>query len=250
MSRTPLFHLVRRSMQLAQRTAHTGETSIELVEQRREHAISRRRFLSLSASATAAAALGGCYPWTEPRARTDARVLIVGAGIAGLTAAYRLQAAGVPARVLEAQPRVGGRMLSLRESSPTGRSIELGGELIDTGHQHIRALAEELGIELDDLAEADPSIGDRRWFFGGRARSDAEIVEAYRPVAARIARELASLADHDVTYRTPHGAEALDRMSLAEWLDGGGPSGWFRTCSTSRTRPSTASSRGSSPRST
>jgi monoamine oxidase len=85
------------------------------------------------------------------RAGTDDEVVVVGAGIAGLTCAWRLRQAGIPVRLYEAQNRIGGRMLSLTNHFADGQVCELGGELIDTGHVRIRALAAELGIALDDL---------------------------------------------------------------------------------------------------
>jgi hypothetical protein len=63
-----------------------------------------------------------------------------------VTCAYRLRAAGLPVRVMEGQSRTGGRMYSLRNHFADGQVCELGGELIDTGHTHIRALAGELNI--------------------------------------------------------------------------------------------------------
>ena len=90
------------------------------------------------------------------RAKTDDEVAIVGAGIAGLTATWRLRQQGVRVRVYEAQNRIGGRMLSLRNHFADGRVIELGGELIDTGHAHIRKLVGELRPDdLDDLLDGD-----------------------------------------------------------------------------------------------
>jgi monoamine oxidase len=119
-------------------------------------------------------------------------------------------------------------MLSLRDYFADGQVAELGGELIDTGHTHIQALAKEFGIELNDMTLDDPALSET-WFFDGARRSEAEIVEAFRPLAVRIEAELARLGADDVTVHEPAGGERLDRMTIAEWLDGAGVSGWFRT---------------------
>jgi protoporphyrinogen oxidase len=93
-------------------------------------------------------------------------VAIVGAGLAGLTAALRLTEAGVPTRVFERYPRPGG----------LARSLEIGGEEIEAFYHHLFtsdtayvALAEELGV--DDLIEWLPSrmgiwTEGRLWDFG------------------------------------------------------------------------------------
>lgn len=162
----------------------------------------------------------------KPATQADDEVVIVGAGIAGLTAAYRLRQAGVRVRVFEAQNRIGGRMLSLRNHFPDGQVIELGGELIDTDHVRIRAMATELGLQLDDLLEGD---SDRdTWFFDGRAISEREIVKAFVPVAAAIERDLATLGDGDITYADHQNSQALDGVSIGQWLDRNGVSGWLR----------------------
>src|SRR5262249_3258891 len=139
-----------------------------------------------------------------------------------------LHQAGVAVRVLEAQNRVGGRMLSLRGRFPDGQVVELGGELIDTGHKAIRDLCAELALPLDDLLAEPAGLNQDTYFFGGPARSEAELVEAFRPVAARIEADLATIGE-DVTYRTPHGAEALDRLPLSQWLDRASVGGWMRS---------------------
>lgn len=157
-------------------------------------------------------------------------VLIVGAGIAGLSAAYRLQQAGVRVTVIEAQNRVGGRMFSLRNAFADSQVCELGGELIDSGHTTIRDLARELHIELDDLAKDDATLARSTWFIGGQRRTDREVVEAFQPVASRIREALAPFgAAFDPTWRAPQGAESLDRLTIAEWFDKAGISGWLRT---------------------
>jgi monoamine oxidase len=231
MPRTPLFRALRRSARLAQSTLHTGHSPSEAVERRREAAATRRTFLKASAAATAGVALGGCAA-RAPRVTGGGAgdVVVVGAGIAGLAAGYRLQQAGVAVRILEAQGRTGGRMFSLRNHFPDGQVVELGGELIDTGHARIRALCDELGIALDDLSLEDEGIATETWFFGGQRRTEAEVVEAFRPIAARIEADLKTIGgDGSVTYAAPNGAEALDRVSITEWLDRAGVAGWMRS---------------------
>jgi monoamine oxidase len=229
MARTPCFDLVRRSLSLAQSARHTGQSAAEAMERRREAALSRRAFLRASSAAAAGVTLGACAarrPAMRP-ASSDP-VIVVGAGIAGLTAAWRLHQAGVPVRVIEAQNRVGGRMLSLRGYFAEGQVVEMGGELIDTGHARLRGLCQELGLALDDLADEAPDVARDSWYFGGQLRSEAEIIEAFKPVTARIEADVAALGEGDVTYRTPHAAWELDHTPLAGWLDRTGVVGWLR----------------------
>ena len=79
---------------------------------------------------------------------TSLPVFIVGAGLAGLTAARTLCAAGVPVRVLEARNRVGGRtwaVPALADASE-GSLLDLGATWGWTHHPHLMQLLGELGI--------------------------------------------------------------------------------------------------------
>jgi monoamine oxidase len=230
-SRTPLFALVRHSLQLANEAVRRDLPAAELIDQEQDRArLSRRRFVATTATAAAAVALEGCGVTRLPAPISGMEpVLIIGGGIAGLSAGYRLRQAGVPVRIIEAQRRVGGRMHSLRGFFSEGQVCEIGGELIDSNHTQIRALAAELGIEIDDLARDDPALDTDVWFFGGVRRGDREVVEAFVPLAARIRQDLATLAgDGSVGYREPNGGETLDRISIAEWLERAGAGGWIR----------------------
>lgn len=232
MGRTPLFRLLQRAAAIARASRHVRLPLDEFHDAVRVQRIDavridkrRRRLLQ---GAGASALLAGCHSLPAPmRTDTDAEVVIVGAGIAGLTAAWRLRQQGVAVRVFEAQNRVGGRMLSLRDHFPDGQVIELGGELIDTDHVRIRTLAAELGLPLDDLLDGDSDLDT--WYFDGRAIGEHDIVRAFVPVAAAIERDLAAAGDGDYDYKDENPVfRALDTLTIAQWLDRNGVTGWLR----------------------
>lgn len=74
---------------------------------------------------------------------TSRSALVVGAGIAGLTAAYRLSRLGVDVTVLEASGRVGGRMSTDRRD---GYLIDRGAQFLSDGYSVIGDLISELGL--------------------------------------------------------------------------------------------------------
>jgi monoamine oxidase len=86
-----------------------------------------------------------------------ARVVVVGAGLAGLTAALRLTQAGHDVTVLEARDRVGGRVHSVTLGN--GEVGELGGEWIRDDQMSVAGLAHEVGVTLSkvgvDFAKRD-----------------------------------------------------------------------------------------------
>lgn len=79
------------------------------------------------------------------------RVAVIGAGFAGLAAAYELLAEGVDVHVFEARDRVGGRVWSESLSTPLGEVvIERGGEFVLDGYEALRSYAEQFALELVD----------------------------------------------------------------------------------------------------
>src|SRR5215207_2838303 len=77
----------------------------------------------------------------------DWDVVVVGAGLAGLTAARELIAAGLEVRVLEARDRVGGRTLNHPVGHGPEDVVEVGGQWVGPTQHEVMALAGELGIE-------------------------------------------------------------------------------------------------------
>lgn len=93
-------------------------------------------------------------------------VIIVGAGIAGLTAAYQLQKAGLDVLVLEAKNYAGGRMATVEWE---GHRIDIGAKFVTTSDQTLLSVVAEMGLE--DQLVRDESGLDITIYRGGRTHS-------------------------------------------------------------------------------
>lgn len=71
-------------------------------------------------------------------------VLVIGAGLAGLSAAQRLKSRGASVTVLEARPRIGGRVLT--ERLQTGHVIDHGAQFLSDDHKRLSVLVDEAGL--------------------------------------------------------------------------------------------------------
>lgn len=74
-------------------------------------------------------------------------VIIAGAGLAGLSAAYELAKKGFEVTLIEGRDRIGGRVFTLREPFSDGLQVESGGELLGDGYKRMLGYAEQFGIE-------------------------------------------------------------------------------------------------------
>lgn len=119
----------------------------------RPSALSRREFL-LGSLATGASLMLADRSRSASARSGAPRVLVIGAGFGGLSCAYQLQRAGARVTVLEARPRVGGRVHSLDTLLP-GKKVEAGAELIGLNHPTWLAYAKQFGLRLNELPESD-----------------------------------------------------------------------------------------------
>ena len=200
--------------------------------------ISRRTFLA-AATVTVAAACSSrsrrpvVRTTPRPDPGTPRRVIVVGAGLAGLSAALGLRDAGWEVVVLEARDRVGGRVHTLHGGEPgvpfdRGLRADVGGESIDDTHTALQNLLHRFGLTTewrsgDTTSRATRGLfryhGQTYTFAGLTARRGGAVLADY----LRVDDELRRLAEkHRVDPEHPEaadGAADLDRMSFATWLD-------------------------------
>ncbi|MCA5894851.1 FAD-dependent oxidoreductase [Isoptericola sp. NEAU-Y5] len=188
--------------------------------------LTRRQFLGGALAAAGGVAAAGPAPGAAAAGGSGRRprIVIVGAGLAGLTAAYRLKRAGVGSTVYEASARLGGRCWSNRRWDH-GLVSEHGGELIDTGHTQILALIDELGLSVENRVVATPPGLEPFYFFDGAPYLAGEVRDDLREILPQ-AQSDAAAAGFPILYTgyTPRARE-LDLMSIRQWIDAYVPGG-------------------------
>lgn len=109
--------------------------------------LTRRDFIQ-----SAGAALFSITPNVSqmPSRGANPKVVILGAGLAGLAAGYCLTKQGIHPTILEARSRLGGRVFSHRIDADNDLTVELGAEWIGASHERVLRLCEELGLTLRD----------------------------------------------------------------------------------------------------
>ncbi|HMX71502.1 MAG TPA: flavin monoamine oxidase family protein [Solirubrobacterales bacterium] len=110
-------------------------------------------------------------------ARIETEVVVVGAGLAGLSAARELTRRGVEVAVVEARDRVGGRILN--EPIGDGEIVELGGQWVGPGQDQVLALIQELGLETFPTWCEGRNVFER----GGKARTYSGTIPRLNPVS-------------------------------------------------------------------
>jgi monoamine oxidase len=193
----------------------------------------RRGFLKAALSAASIAA-SPTNLRAAARAATEI-VLVVGAGLAGLCAAYRLREAGKRVIVIEARSVPGGRVRTLRGYFDDGLYAELGAARVAESHEYVLNWLNDLGLSLTPFAPAGAGI---QVLNTHRARSDDEAArERLAPDLHRDERGLTSgellqkytegipeeLGHSDVDLSNPRWRE-YDALTWPAWLAARGAS--------------------------
>lgn len=183
---------------------------------------SRRAFLGGGAAAVAAATM---LP-RSARAAPHPSIAIIGAGIAGLSAALRMSDQGVAATIYESSNRLGGRMFSNSTYFDQNQVFEWAGELIDSNHATIHELAARFGLAMDDLRGSEPAGSNDTFYFNGRyypkAQADADFTRDIVPVLDTDIR----LAKYPTNvFQSTEWGRMLDNMSVYDWIESRVPGG-------------------------
>ena len=207
------------------------------------HQISRRRFLGATAAAGAGALAGRATTASAapaPRA-TKVDVAIVGAGFAGLAAAYDIMRAGRSVLVLEAQDHVGGRARNLQISG--GEVSERGATFAGPTQNRILALAKDMGVATfptynqgDNVYYAD---GERTTYSDsgplGTAPPDPLIAADVAQVVTRL-DEMSAHVPVDAPWKADNAVE-WDSQTFQTWIDSNSVSPRFKRIVPAATRP-------------
>jgi monoamine oxidase len=153
------------------------------------------------------------------------KVVVAGAGMAGLAAAHALEASGAEVTLLEARDRVGGRVWTWRDGFEGHQHVEAGGDLIEGEQEATLALAKALGLKTSAIL--------RRGFayYGPTARGKPAIqkLDSYFDEVEQPFHR--AVEDYNLSEQRWDGAvaRALARESVAERLLRTGAPSWVQS---------------------
>lgn len=186
----------------------------------RRHGVSRRGALAAGGGIAAGLTLGRAPVAEAAPVRTNADVVVIGAGISGLTAARRLIRSGVSAvLVLEANDRVGGRTLDLDVAE--GVVTEGGGEWVGPGQNRVLGLIDELGLSRFKTYVDGKSVylrnGNRQTYTGTTPPLGPDALADFVQLQTRL-EEMATTVPAEAPW-TASDALTWDGMTFGGWLD-------------------------------
>ena len=183
--------------------------------------MSRRQMLQATLAASTGLLMSNCenlrrhFPRGVPL--IGKRIIVIGAGFAGLACAYELDAAGYDVTIVEARNRVGGRVVTFKDIAGS-RLVEGGGELIGDNHPTWAAYAKKFNLTFRDIP--DEQGLEKPLILEGRRIESAEAEKIFRELDATLSKLNAAAAEvnADEPWKTPNAA-TFDAFTMAGWLD-------------------------------
>jgi monoamine oxidase len=210
--------------------------------------MNRRQLLGTTAAAAATGAAAGAAPASAASKNVrkipqrSADVIVVGAGLAGLTAARAVQKAGKSVLVIEANDRVGGRVWN--HELEGGKVSERGGTFVGPTQDHIIDLAKEYGIgTFSSVIEGenvyvDPD-GARSTYSDTGPTGTAPLDPAILPdlaTSVALLDQMSTEVPVDAPWNAPRARE-FERYTLEEWIRQNSTTERFRALVPAATRP-------------
>lgn len=197
--RTPIAKLMKKA--LAKASARNND---EKVNASRRHIL--KASLGLSASFFIPAGIA------KP-IKKQPKIAIIGAGMAGLSAAFHLQQQGYQSDIYEGSSRVGGRIFSLQNYFTQGLTSEMGGEFINDEHEDMLFFANHYNLSMIDR-DTDQDLILEGYYFNNQFYTEAQIIEALRPIVEKVEYDNVRM-EEDYETVMPE----LDQLSLEEYLN-------------------------------
>jgi len=190
---------------------------------------SRRDFLKKTAYGSAATlALSSCTSFDRwvvgDSNHLEDEVMVLGAGIAGLSAAYHLKKNKIPYRLFEASDRVGGRIQTMTHANPDDQFAELGAEFFEASHASIHQLCKDLSLSIQEITY-EPKVDRAVYWLNGKMVTEKEFRKNLRPLIMRLAQTKSDAFASFSTEINPRSLvmstplKDLDQQSLADLLN-------------------------------
>ncbi len=218
MSRTSMLRVFRRAVRVAQRESQSGILPLMM---------DRRHMLALSVGSLA---WYGCVSRSrmmsssfQAVSNSENPVIILGGGVAGLTAAYYLTKNNIPFQIYEASRRLGGRVHTREEFNEAGMFCELGAEFVDDRHEEFLHLAHELGLTVDTLDITQTEVLEPIFYVKGSRYRFKDLVFGIKDFLRELKDDQRLIfGDSPLTvptYQHAFNSKFFDQKDLASYLD-------------------------------
>ena len=190
--------------------------------------LTRRSFIKKS---SATASLLTVFPYSTLTSTfnitDDNRILVIGAGLAGLSCAYELDRAGYNVMLLEAKSHPGGRVRTYRDNFADNLYAEMGAEYVDSSDKHVKKYCEQFGLSILPAKQYDGIYVRNRHIYmkdvkSGMARLpfDGTIKGKLFGQEVKYIQKWIDLAKKEGTANEK--IQALDKISVEQLLKQGG----------------------------